>query len=172
MTAVLSQNPWGAFDFPRAISVRWPMDDSAHVQSIREGFRINWMNMRDALTGQVLWESGEWDCGLDELEAQVPREILSCRQVSRELNFSSVEVMTSLRLVQSVIFKGEPLEEWNFHFGFVIPNSTNTWQQTIEAAEEEEMLPAELLSGNVIIETTFLDGDCPIMTQRVRIWYV
>ena len=52
-----------------------------------------------------------------------------------------------------VIFKGEPLEdavhffqrhedmavcavevqEWNFHFGFVIPNSTNTWQQTIEA---------------------------------------
>ncbi|CAE7900123.1 PDE6D [Symbiodinium necroappetens] len=134
------------------------MDDSSHVQSIREGFRINWMNMRDALTGQVMWESGEWDCGLDELEAQVPREILSCRQVSRELNFSSVEVLTSLRLVQSVIFKGEPLEEWNFHFGFVIPNSTNTWQQTIEAAEEEEMLPAELLSGNVIIETTFLDG--------------
>ncbi len=25
------------------------------------------------------------------------------------------------------------LKEWNFHFGFVIPNSTNTWQQTIEA---------------------------------------
>ena len=54
-----------------------------------------------------------------------------------------------------------PLKEWNFHFGFVIPNSTNTWQQTIEAleiemsaafsdlqaAEEEEMLPAELLPG-------------------------
>jgi len=25
------------------------------------------------------------------------------------------------------------MEEWRFHFGFVIPNSTNTWQQTIEA---------------------------------------
>lgn len=24
-------------------------------------------------------------------------------------------------------------QEWNFHFGFVIPNSTNTWQQIIEA---------------------------------------
>ena len=35
--------------------------------------------------------------------------------------------------------------EWNFQFGFVIPNSTNTWQQTIHAAEESKMLPASLL---------------------------
>eukprot|EP00434_Breviolum_minutum_P029122 symbB.v1.2.025762.t1/scaffold2518.1/size77081/6 len=86
------------------------MDDGAHVLAIREGFRINWMNMRDATTGQVMWESGEWDCGQDEMEALIPSEILRCRQVSRELNFSSLELMTSLRLVQSVIFKGEPLE--------------------------------------------------------------
>merc|ERR1719247_387196 len=52
-------------------------------------------------------------------------------------------MMNSLRLVQTVIFNGSHLEEWNFQFGFVIPNSTNTWQQTIEAAEEEEMIPAE-----------------------------
>ena len=46
------------------------------------------------------------------------------------------------------------MEEWRFHFGFVIPNSTNTWQQTIEAAEESKMLPAAALDGNV-----FIDGD-------------
>ena len=40
-----------------------------NVYAIREGFRINWMNMRDAASGQVIWESGEWDCGQDEMEA-------------------------------------------------------------------------------------------------------
>merc|ERR1719229_1772362 len=128
--------------------------------------------MRDASTGQVLWEHIDWDTNSDESEAQVPREILKCRQVSREINFSSAEMMSSLRLQETVIFKGQHLEEWNFSFGFVIPNSTNTWQQTIEAAEEEEMIPGELLSGNTVMETTFLDGDSVVMSQRVRIFYV
>ena len=30
--------------------------------------------------------------------------------------------------------------EWVFQFGFVIPNSTNSWQSTIEAVEEGSML--------------------------------
>lgn len=46
------------------------------------------------------------------------------------------------------------IEEWLFDFGFVIPNSTNTWQQVIEA-DEGNMIPAEVLSGNVTIETSF-----------------
>lgn len=33
--------------------------------------------------------------------------------------------------------------EWFFHFGFVIPGSTNSWQQTIESAGEDRMLAAE-----------------------------
>ena len=30
------------------------------AQKIADGFRINWMNMRDAGNGEVMWESGEW----------------------------------------------------------------------------------------------------------------
>jgi hypothetical protein len=37
------------------------------------------------------------------------------------------------------------MEEWFFEFGFVIPNSTNTWQSTIEAAAESQMMPASVL---------------------------
>lgn len=37
------------------------------------------------------------------------------------------------------------LTEWYFDFGFVIPNSTNTWQSLIEAAPEGQMMPASLL---------------------------
>jgi hypothetical protein len=36
------------------------------------------------------------------------------------------------------------LEEWSFDFGFVIPNSTNTWQSLIEAAPESQVLFASV----------------------------
>ena len=43
------------------------------------------------------------------------------------------------KLLQKIYFQGHVLEEWLFNFGFVMPNSTNNWQSTIEAAAE--MLP-------------------------------
>ena len=49
------------------------------ARSIVKGFRINHMNMRDANTGQLMWQSEAWSDGLfeRELEARVPPEILS-----------------------------------------------------------------------------------------------
>jgi len=92
--------------------------------------------------------------------------------VSREINFSSREELANLKLEQSVQFKGRPMEEWNFEFGFVIPGSTNTWQSVIEAAPESQMMPANVLNGNVIIETRFFDGDLLISTSKVKLYYV
>lgn len=40
-----------------------------------------------------------------EHEARVPKKILKCRAVSREINFSSVEAMEKFRLQQKVLFK-------------------------------------------------------------------
>lgn len=40
-----------------------------------------------------------------EHEARVPKEILKCKAVSREINFSSVEPMEKLRLEQKILFK-------------------------------------------------------------------
>jgi len=137
------------------------------------GFRVNWMNLRDADTGKILWQ-GNQDLSQaeNEHEARVPKKILKCRAVSRELNFSSIEPMEKLRLEQKVLFKGKCLEEWSFEFGFVIPNSTNTWQSLIEAAPESQMMPAKVLNGNVIIETDFFDGDLFICNSKVRLYYV
>ncbi|GAB1285186.1 Retinal rod rhodopsin-sensitive cGMP 3',5'-cyclic phosphodiesterase subunit delta [Apodemus speciosus] len=84
----------------------------------------------------------------DILRARVPKKILKCKAVSRELNFSSAEQMEKFRLEQKVYFKGQCLEEWFFEFGFVIPNSTNTWQSLIEAAPESQMMPASVLTGS------------------------
>ena len=45
-----------------------------------------------------------------EHEARVPKKILKCKAVSREINFSSQEELTNLRLEQRVHFKGRLME--------------------------------------------------------------
>eukprot|EP00088_Acartia_fossae_P021752 TRINITY_DN23100_c0_g1_i2.p1 TRINITY_DN23100_c0_g1~~TRINITY_DN23100_c0_g1_i2.p1 ORF type:complete len:148 (+),score=35.62 TRINITY_DN23100_c0_g1_i2:2-445(+) len=142
-------------------------------EDILSGFRVNWMNLRDADTGKILWQGNEDISDPDkEHIAQVPKKILKCRAVSRELNFSSLEPMEKFRLEQKVYFKDRCLEEWNFDFGYVIPESTNTWQSLIEAAPESQMMPAKVLSGNVVIVTHFYNGDLEISQSRVKLFYV
>ena len=72
------------------------------------------------------------------------------------------------------IFSGINLRssEWNFTFGFVIPNSTNCWQSTIEADPNIDKVPIEFVSGKIIIETLFYDGDCLIGKNVVRVVYI
>ncbi|XP_071945605.1 retinal rod rhodopsin-sensitive cGMP 3',5'-cyclic phosphodiesterase subunit delta-like [Antedon mediterranea] len=143
------------------------------ADDILKGFSLNWMNLRDADTGKVLWQGNE-DLSVPEKEheARVPKKLLRCRAVSREINFSSKEQMQKFRLEQKVLFKGKCLEEWYFDFGFVIPSSTNTWQSLIEAAPESQMMPASVLSGNVVIETKFFDDNLLVSMSKVRIYYV
>ncbi|XP_064384227.1 retinal rod rhodopsin-sensitive cGMP 3',5'-cyclic phosphodiesterase subunit delta-like [Halichondria panicea] len=149
------------------------MEERSAGGPILQGFKLNWMNLRDAESGRVLWQSRD-DLSLPgrEHEAKVPKKILKCKSVSREINFSSAQLIESLRLEQRVHFKGKLMEEWNFTFGFVIPGSTNTWQSVIEAAPESQMLPASALSGNVIIETRFYNGVELVSTSQVRLHYI
>ena len=44
------------------------------------------------------------------LVARVPKKILKCKAVSREINFSSEQELTNLRLEQTVQFKQRPME--------------------------------------------------------------
>lgn len=103
---------------------------------------------------------------------EIPASILQLKSVSREMNFSSREEISNFRLVQSVSLHGQPLEEWRFTFGFVIPDSTNSWQCLIESAGEAAMIPASVLSGNIVIETHFYDGETEVSTTRIRVYYV
>ncbi|CAL8077659.1 unnamed protein product [Calicophoron daubneyi] len=104
--------------------------------------------------------------------ACVPKKVLRCKAVSRELNFSSQEAMENFWLEQKVFFNEQPVEDWSFEFGFVIPGSTNTWQSLIQADAADRMIPAKVLSGNVVIETHFYDGDLLVSKSSVRIFYV
>ncbi|KAH7718378.1 retinal rod rhodopsin-sensitive cGMP 3',5'-cyclic phosphodiesterase subunit delta [Aphelenchoides avenae] len=143
------------------------------ADGILHGFKLNWMNLRDASSGKVLWQSTE-DLAEPgkEHEARIPKSILKCKAISREINFTSTEEIQKFRLEQRVYLKDNVIEEWYFDFGFVIPQSTNTWQSLIEAAPEGQMLPASLLSGNIVIETSFYDDEVLVSTSRVRLYYV
>ena len=63
------------------------------------------------------------------------------------------------------------MEEWPFFFGFVMPSTTNTWENIIEA-DGANMMPASLLSGNIVIETIFFNGHDIVSRSKVRVYYV
>lgn len=77
------------------------------------------MNMRDASTGRLVWRSTDWDADVmftreirgkftgiltfnyslikEFSKEEIPKDILKCRAVSREIVFSSVEEMKGFR---------------------------------------------------------------------------
>ena len=140
------------------------------MSEVFSGFSISSIKMKDYETGEVLWKHDNWDLN-SIVEAHIPKSILECKAVSREIHFSSISQITSLSLLQKVKLNGIVIEEWSFEFGFVIPNSDNSWEQVIYAAKPEEMLPAEILSGNITIETIFFQNQEIIHSSSVRVFY-
>ncbi|CAL8077662.1 unnamed protein product [Calicophoron daubneyi] len=137
--------------------------EKERIEAILRGFKL----------GKILWQStDDFSTPGTEHKACVPKKVLRCKAVSRELNFSSQEAMENFWLEQKVFFNEQPVEDWSFEFGFVIPGSTNTWQSLIQADAADRMIPAKVLSGNVVIETHFYDGDLLVSKSSVRIFYV
>ena len=60
----------------------------SRAEDILKGFKVNWMNLRDADTGKILWQGND-DLSTPEVEheARVPKKILKCRAVSRYENW-------------------------------------------------------------------------------------
>jgi len=141
------------------------------ARKIMDGFKINSMCMKDAETGKIHWKCDTWDNNVLEKTEILSKELLKCKEVTREINFSSAEEIKDFQLIQKVWLGEHPIEEWRFKFGFVIPNSTNTWEQTIAAAPPDQMLPIEVINGNVVIETQFLTKGKIIYRSKIRIHY-
>ncbi|VDM83941.1 unnamed protein product [Strongylus vulgaris] len=92
-----------------------PRDDrdimNEKADSILHGFKLNWMNLRDAESGKVLWQSTEDMADPNCVhEAHVPKSILKCRTVSREINFTSAQKIDKFRLEQRVFLKENIIE--------------------------------------------------------------
>ena len=66
--------------------------------------------------------------------------------------------------------QGQEIEHLYFKFGFVMPGSTNSWDQIIHA-DVDGMLPVEVLSGNLVVTTYFLSGETVVHKSLYRIFY-
>ena len=67
--------------------------------------------------------------------------------------------------------QGQVIEVFGFDFGFVMPNTTNSWEQIIDA-EVGQVMPAEVLSGSLIVDTYFCVKGISFAHKRYRIYYV
>mgnify|MGYP001196065194 FL=1 len=142
------------------------------AKTIMSGFRILSMTMRDADSGDKIWETKDWgeERYAEETRADVPKNILDLKAVTREIKFFSVEKIDKFRIEQKLFLFAQCIEEWKFEFGFVMPGSTNSWQQTIHAADET--LSPDVLSGNLVLESSFYDDDNLISRSVLRLYYV
>ena len=146
-------------------------EDDETFEKIKKGFRVNHMQMKNGENGEVMWEVKSWDLTKEQHTENITKDLLKCKRIIRNVNFSSDEKIDELELVQNFYLMGELFESSRFKFGFVIPGSTNDWEQ-IMIAKEDGVLPAEVLSGKLQVETLFLIQGRVLYKNRILIYYV
>ena len=140
-------------------------------EKIKKGFKVNHIQMKNGENGEVMWEVKSWDLTKKTHKESITKELLKCKKIIRNVNFSSEEKIDELELVQNFYLMGELFESSRFKFGFVIPGSTNDWEQII-VAKEDGVLPAEVLSGKLQVETLFLIQGKILYKNKILIYYV
>ena len=146
-------------------------DEIIELSKMKKGFKVNHMQMRNGDTGEVMWQVNSWDLDKEFHTENITKNLLKCKKIIRNVNFSSEEKIEDLELIQNFYLMGELFESSKFKFGFVIPGSTNDWEQ-IMIAKEDGVLPAEVLSGKLQVETLFLVQGNILYKNRILIYYV
>ena len=146
-----------------------PKINIQQLQSLRNGFRIESISLKNAnAPSEIFYSSNDLFGG----EMSIKKEILSCEEVSREIVFSSKEPIRNFRIEQELRLNDQIIEKHSFRFGFVIPGSTNSWEQTFTASTENRIADPTVLSGNLEILTSFCDGPRLIKRLSLIVYYV
>ena len=153
------------------MSLKAQISDDETFEKIKTGFKINLIQMKDGETGKMIWDCKNLDLSSPHLTIKISKELLKCKVIKRNVNFSSVEKIEDLELIQNFYLMGELFESSRFKFGFVIPGSTNDWEQ-IMIAKQDGVLPVEVLSGKLQVETLFLIQGKVLYKNKILIYYV
>ncbi|XP_022183117.1 retinal rod rhodopsin-sensitive cGMP 3',5'-cyclic phosphodiesterase subunit delta-like [Myzus persicae] len=136
------------------------------------GFRINWIDLIDNDTGVVVWHTNENYALPDiEHEAIIPRQILDCRAVTRTTNFSFMHRINHFKAKHKEFLQGDCIEEFEYEFGTVFAGLVVNWETTFERRQEITSSFANVISGDLRIETNFFDGDKLITTSNVIMFF-
>ena len=86
--------------------------------------------------------------------------------------FKSLELIQKVISFSSQMYLHDTLiEVHKFKFGFVIPNTENSWENIIIARPKAEMIPAEVLSGNLIVESEFFNNEKNVYKFKAQVFY-
>ena len=141
-----------------------------------KGIQIKHLRMKDETTGEVFMDDNKWHEGNQNLqegqvrEVRFPRSMLQSKTISRMLVFKSQEKIEAMTMAQKMYLGGQLVETLQFEFGFVMPNSENTFEQTI-VADVGNVMAAEVLSGNLVCETYFYSHGQIIHKSSYKIYY-
>ena len=78
---------------------------------------------------------------------KLPKEFLKFKTVRTLLKFCvGPKEVPNFRMIERHYFKGELLRNYDFTFGFCIPNSTNTWEAVYDMPVNTEERIEEMVS--------------------------
>ena len=64
---------------------------------------MNHMQMKNGDTGEVMWQVNSWDLNKEFHTENITKNLLECKRVIRNVNFSSEEKIEDLELIQNLI---------------------------------------------------------------------
>ena len=82
-------------------------EDDEKFNKIKEGFKVNHIQMRNGNNGKARWEVKSWDLTKPNHKENITKELLKCKIITRNINFSSTEAIEDLELVQNFYLMGE-----------------------------------------------------------------
>ena len=58
-------------------------EEDENFKKIKEGFTVNYMQMRDGSKGNVMWEVKSWDLKKPNHTENITKELLKCKIITR-----------------------------------------------------------------------------------------
>ena len=75
-------------------------------------------------------------------------DFLNLRTVGLTMYFSiGAQPINNMEMIERHYFRGKCIREFSFKFGFVIPNSTNSWEFVYDLPELSEEMHAEIVQA-------------------------
>ena len=101
-------------------------------------------------------------------------DFLYLRTVGLTMNFSiGKTAINSLEMIERHYFRGRVIRDYGFKFGFVIPNSTNSWEFVYDLPElsEDEMLEIQSAPWEVKSDSFFFANGRLMIHNRAEYNY-
>ena len=74
------------------MSLKAQISDDETFEKIKTGFKINLIQMKDGETGKMIWDCKNLDLSSPHLTIKISKELLKCKVIKRNVNFSSVDL--------------------------------------------------------------------------------